>query len=538
MKRFSFVIVCVLGLIYRCLYSLQGVDNVDVGFCNTFYDVIFDYPESNAFNFIYYLTGLIGGTWEHYLGQYGLVGFRFFDIAILFAALMILYRLFSSSVSSNLLNYALAVSITFPTIFITFHYNTLSFLLISIAAFFFFKWAKNDKLSLLVVSGLFIGLSFAARIVNLSLITLSIIPFFMGKRNGNTRNGIKAALCFFYGIITGLAIILVIMLTLGHTSYYLQALSEAFGFFNSTEATHSRGELIVRYANSLKNVILQMVILSVWIWGYMSASRMKNGGKYPRILLLLVLIVIGYTSLPYLTALSLCLISIIYYFIKGKDKHIENVGIVSFLTLTTLLYPIGSDIGLPGIFHWCAGLLVFPAIFAVSRNKKLLSPKDIAALCICIIISGIAKTTINVYGAKGTRMDCTTRINDSRINVFTDYEKAEMYSHSINVINNCKSNNYMVLGNQFSELYFATKTLPFLGHTQTVIYQGKALEKRLDNKLAQFGEYPLVVFINGSKPYDYEVRNKVILQKWMRKHGYKLASNDKYITIFKHPDSH
>ena len=90
MKRFSFVIVCVLGLIYRCLYSLQGVDNVDVGFCNTFYDVIFDYPESNAFNFIYYLTGLVGGTWEHYLGQYGLVGFRFFDIAILFAALMIL----------------------------------------------------------------------------------------------------------------------------------------------------------------------------------------------------------------------------------------------------------------------------------------------------------------------------------------------------------------------------------------------------------------------------------------------------------------
>ena len=113
-----------------------------------------------------------------------------------------------------------------------------------------------------------------------------------------------------------------------------------------------------------------------------------------------------------------------------------------------------------------------------------------------------------------------------------------MYSHSINVINNCKSNNYMVLGNQFSELYFATKTLPFLGHTQTVIYQGKALEKCLDNKLAQFGEYPLVVFINGSKPYDYEVRNKVILRKWMRKHGYKLASNDKYITIFKHPDSH
>ena len=93
----------------------------------------------------------------------------------------------------------------------------------------------------------------------------------------------------------------------------------------------------------------------------------------------------------------------------------------------------------------------------------------------------------------------------------------------------------MVLGNQISELYYATKTLPFLGHTQTVIYQDNALEKRLDNKLAQFGEYPLIVFINACEPYDYEVRNKVILLKWIRKHGYKLAHSDKYITIYRNP---
>lgn len=535
MKKSSFVIVCLFGLIYRCLYSLQGVDNVDVGFCNTFYNVIFDYPESNAFNFIYYLTGLVGGTWEHFFGQYGLVSFRLFDIAILFSALLILYRLFSTLVSSDLLNYALAVSITFPTIFITLHYNTVSFLLIAIAAFFFFRWAKDDKIFLLVISGIFIGLSFAARIVNLSLIALSVIPFFMAKKKGDNKNGIRAFLCFLSGITFGLAIIVVIMLILGHTSYYLQALSEAFGFFNSTDATHSRGELIFRYAKSLKNVILQMIILFVWILGYKSTSKLKRGVRYAKIFLLLLLVVIAYTSLPYLTALSMCMISIIYYFIKGKDDNIENVGIVSFLTLATILYPIGSDIGLPGIFHWCAGLLVFPAIFAVSRNGKLLSQKDIAALCLCIVISGIAKTTFNVYGAQGTRMDCTTRIDDSRLNVFTNYDKAELYSHSIKAINNYKSNNFMVLGNQISELYYATKTLPFLGHTQTVIYQDNALEKRLDNKLAQFGEYPLIVFINACEPYDYEVRNKVILLKWIRKHGYKLAHSDKYITIYRNP---
>ena len=38
-----------VGLTYRLLISLQGVDMVDAGFCNTFYQVIFTHPDSNVF---------------------------------------------------------------------------------------------------------------------------------------------------------------------------------------------------------------------------------------------------------------------------------------------------------------------------------------------------------------------------------------------------------------------------------------------------------------------------------------------------------
>ena len=54
----AIILTVIAGLLYRAACGMQGVDTVDVGFCNTFYQVIFTAPDSNVFNFLYYLTGL------------------------------------------------------------------------------------------------------------------------------------------------------------------------------------------------------------------------------------------------------------------------------------------------------------------------------------------------------------------------------------------------------------------------------------------------------------------------------------------------
>jgi hypothetical protein len=51
-----------IGIVYRLLMGLQGIDSIDMGFCMTFYQNIFSHPEAMTFYFNYYLTGLIGGV--------------------------------------------------------------------------------------------------------------------------------------------------------------------------------------------------------------------------------------------------------------------------------------------------------------------------------------------------------------------------------------------------------------------------------------------------------------------------------------------
>ena len=65
------------GFIYRLLISFQGIDHVDLGASNTFYQNIFTHPDVMPYSFNYYLTGLIGGVWYQWLGDTGVMGFRF-----------------------------------------------------------------------------------------------------------------------------------------------------------------------------------------------------------------------------------------------------------------------------------------------------------------------------------------------------------------------------------------------------------------------------------------------------------------------------
>lgn len=40
-----------IGIAYRLLMGLQGIDNVDMGFCMTFYQNIFTHPDAMPFYF-------------------------------------------------------------------------------------------------------------------------------------------------------------------------------------------------------------------------------------------------------------------------------------------------------------------------------------------------------------------------------------------------------------------------------------------------------------------------------------------------------
>ena len=522
----------VLGLTYHIFLGLQGIDTVDVGFCNTFYDNIFSLPDTNIFNFIYYLTGIIGGSWQMIFNKVGLLGFRVLEAFTLSTAIGLLMFIFRQT-NHRWLLVAISVSFLFPMHNITFHYDTLTYLLLSLSAFFFSSYSRKG----FFMSGVMIGLSFFARIVNISFLALLLIPT-MTKIKDTSKN----TLLMLFGVMVSISCMFVIMLAFGHTGYWFSAIEEGLSTLSLADATHSKMSMLSVYFHSILNIVGQgMALLILFFFVKMLSTKFSHKQQNSAVTVIytigfIITCIFAYASLPYLTLLAGCLLIIIINLTEHKEE--KKTPIILFLLVTALLFPLGSDIGIQGIFHWSAGLLVFPCIW-FAQYKTRATKIVLFLFFMAISTATLLRVAISSpYGASKPRSQCTSLIKGvagERLNVMTDSTHASRITDAANAIMlyKEKDNNLLLLANQESELYYATSSAPFLGHTQTVIYLGDRLRKRLDERLRYFRRYPLVVFLNWA-PTKYEDANKSIINLWLREHHYKQIYCNNGITIYKH----
>lgn len=532
MKKVSLLFL--IGFLWRISMSFQGFDHVDLGFCNTYYQVFFDYPDSNAFNFIYYLLGLVGGLWEKLFGQFGIIGFRVLEAITLSGAIGLLYATFRQLMPVTYNKVAIALSFLFPLMVVTFHYNTFSFLLIAASVFCFSRSIRSNKSYWLFFSGVAIGLAFFVRMVNVSLSVLLLIPLIVYSRRTTLSVGIRKTLSMFWGIITGVAIVVLIMLALHQEQYFVTGFNEALTAFTGDEATHSQGQLFVRYFKSFKNIILQILCIFV-IW-YAFAKNQQCSSKYKKIttiLLAVVFTILAYTSMPYLTLLAVCTTLVIIYLVKRATFN-EGYTVCAYLLLAVLVYPLGSDIGIQGVFHWNAGLLIFPATYCLYSMKSENLRKAVFTAYICVALCCMVRVMLFVYDDIGWRANCLARIHSPRLNVLTSEKTAYHYNLAIPAIEtHLTENRLLFIANQASELYYATNSLPFTGHVQTIIYTGDRLIDRLNDRLRYFHDYPLIVFLAQDNPSTEVPEVQATTLKWMGKHDYRLVYDDGFTRLYK-----
>lgn len=522
------------GIFYRTIIGLQGVDQTDFGFCNTFYQVILQRPDANVFNFMYYLTGIMGAGWEWLFSGYGVLGFRLFETLTLSAAILLLYATFRRVMSAGVAALAILMSFLFPTIVITFHYDTLTYLLVAASAFCLAKSVDSCRSVWLVLMGFCVGLSFFVRIVNLSMLAVLLVPFVVWLRSDRSEVWRKSVLLVL-GVLSGCAAVFAAMALFGHIGYFRDGFLEAFFIFGDNSGSHSKGELFLRYFMSFKNLLVQLLVvaaLSCLLLRYNPRSAKGNALKWT--LAFALFAVLAYTSQPYLTLLAVCLMGMAYGFAHSDGKF-DDALVPLYLLAAALVLPLGSDIGVQGLFNWYAGMLVFPAC-------RLCQNKVDRQLFLCvysaIVSATLLKTGFNSpYGDQESRQMATVQIGDERLNVFTSKEKADNIGRAVKAINTfATGNRLLLLVNQYSELYYATRTVPFLGQTIAAAYKGLTLQRRLAERTAHFGEYPLVGFIKGLDADGGKLVENDIRQ-WMIGRGYEKVYSDRFIDLYATTDT-
>ena len=560
------------GLLLRLLMGLQGIDHTDAGFSNTFYLNIFEHPASMPYNFNYYLTGLLGGIWQQLFGGMGLQGFRVLEALTLTGAIFFSYMAFRRQIASTgIAAAAILLSFLFPSIVITFHYNTLSFLLMALATWLYALSLQRAKDGWLYLSAMVIGISIFARIVNGVLLGAIIIPFLQGWHQQSLRRGLIRATTFAGGAITGIALVLLLMLSLGHLPVFIEGFTDAFGFFSEGGNSHASGNLFFVYLKSYVNLALQMLILALLGMSYAYIREKKRiSVLLLNFLFFIAVLVLTLTSLPYLTALGGCTLLCIILLASEKIENGElsnpqfstssHKWTIGYAIALTFLFPFGSDIGVPGIYHWIAALMIMPAATTLIENGEwrmenydytpntnssrksnhnsqfsiLNSQLKIVSLSIALCMLG--KIMSKPYGEEHSRLECTKTVQDGRLNTLTTADNVAVYREVIAQIEaHAADNPWLVLGNQASELFYATGRLPFLGNTQLGTYTGEALIRRLDNRFTQYHVLPTVVFLKDRQfvqDDDESEQVQATLRRWMASHDYETAFDNQHLTIF------
>ena len=82
-----------LLFLYQLIFIFQGIDFLDEGFTATFYQQFFNDPSSVEYNFMFWLSGLIGGTFTYLFPNTGLFGLRFLSILFTMSTILIVYNM-------------------------------------------------------------------------------------------------------------------------------------------------------------------------------------------------------------------------------------------------------------------------------------------------------------------------------------------------------------------------------------------------------------------------------------------------------------
>lgn len=534
-KKSKYVALAFLtGFLYRMLLSLQGIDHIDLGFSSTFYQNIFAHPEPMTFYFNYYLTGLIGGTWYALFGNSGLIGLRLLEVLTLSAAIFFVYKTFERYIKGiGTAVIAILVSFLFPNIITTFHYNTLTFFFLSLSAWCYSKSLYDKQLLWTYLAGMALGFCFFVRIVNGALGILVLVPVIYALATRQRMLAVRLGGSMIGGMLSACVIMIALMAAIGHLPYFLTGLSEAFGFFSSGETSHSSGNLFVVYFHGYINIILQILAIIGLGALYIQSSRMSSkAGMVMNVFLIIASMVLIATSLPYLSAIALYTLTCIPIFYSITPK--EDKLIAAFVMAGTYVFPFGSDIGIAGIYHWTGALLIIPAAVGITHTSRLLR-RGVLICSFYIAVIMLWKSLSFAYGEKHPRWECTEQIGGSLLNTFTSPDKADDYRHILAAIQeNTTDNPWLVLGNQASELFYATKTLPYLGNTQLGTYTGEVLTQRLDKAYEKYQQQPVIVFLKKEHfLFDEYEEVQELLKQWMQGHDYEKVVDDEYMTLYK-----
>jgi hypothetical protein len=579
-ERMSEPLFLVLVVLVQLLFIFQGFNFTESGYTAVFYQRIFSDPSSVQYNFGYWLTGIIGGTWLKLFPGLGLLGLRIAGVICTTVTFGISYNLLKKYLQTAPLRLGLLLIIFFLSTSVKeLNHRDITSLFFMCSAWFLYTGLTGEKYSRLFIAGTCIAVNLFVRLPNILNLFLICAVWFSGylQRIPFRRIAIHS-LIFLSGFFTMAASLFLLMKAFHHNIIFFKNLEILRHVSNNQVNTQSLHDTFKPYLQQYALALIVSVMVIVSLWSFAAAwRRMKleipvlRGfwpvGKY-LILALLTGMCIYHARIDsnfwywlFLFYLGTSLI-IAVLIISGRQPR--EMQLLSFIgSLMLLILPLGSHALLMTIGKYGMWIMVpitvdyllnvrsLSSSVVISENRRHTYDQVINTGQMNSLRNGFIFLTFTYllsdcyfypYGDLGNRIDMKYEVNNPHVSrIYTTPEKAiavdELLSETKKYI---RPDDYVLAYDGFPVFYYLTDTKPFLHHSWLWLYDGGIFKEELQKSLDETHICPVVII---RKPryndpehgqYSNPFREKTLdfMQGFLHKYQYRQIWENDFFRLF------
>jgi len=561
-------------VLLQLVLSFQGFDVCDDGFVLTFYQQIFDNPESVEYNFLYWFSGIIGGIWYQLFEDGGVLWFRFLAIIVNTSTFYLSYRLLKKYIDQYFLLFALVMVLFVNDYgYLTYYHNQLTAFMAVLIIFVLNSAVVKNNLRLYILSGVLLSINVFTRIPNLVLFSLIlVVPYAYYLKKLSILRAIKPLVLIAFGSIIGFLTVYATLVLLGQVEIMKNALFTITDLGETENSSHNFGSIFRAPIHNYISIALETFKLILIVIILFVIKRVTPNNKVVTILtyaLAVLFFSYWFNTHNIYPIYSLCLIgSVSVLWLKKVQLEIKLIGFLSLLTLVTI--SLGSAggiknsgymaiwIGLPLFFYAFNNLNVFIKDIRVIKRTSFfkINKSSINWLLWSIIISFLVLKTYNIsnqaYFDIGSRFEKTYAIKSPLAKgIYTTERRAHIINDLLlNLDRFVEPDDYLLAYDKIPMVHFLTETKPYMYNPWVWIYDYNSFEKKLAKAEVEIPVLPIVVqqkfetIYSFSEPIlDYmstvkensnfhSNQRNAIMNSFLERNNYKIVWSNPYFNIY------
>jgi hypothetical protein len=554
--------------------AFQGFDVCDEGWYLSFYQQFFKHPETVEYNFAFWLTGLIGGTWYAAFPQGGILSFRILAVLFLLGSMTLSYRILKGKIpKTNLIIGLLIVLFVNDFGYLAFYYNQASSLILLLSILFTLRGIEKGNGYALGVAGFLTGINVFSRLPNLTLfVMIAAIPLQLVWQK-NHKKCTKHTLVYLLGAGSAFLATYTVLRSMGHLEIMKNSILGIFQKAGNPDSNHNLKTLLNVYLSNYKSILTVgfKMSVSVLIFDYLWRPFQKKP-LFKIAWSLLALLVFA-------SILSAHSIHALYFFgfvgslsvslSKSATPVLKTTALMG--TLMMVFLPLGSDGGIVNAGYTSIWLTV-PLFFRTETLRQYQrfwsgvnfkkwggldlknKPKYVFTLLITAYFLNKSYALLNeAYFDKGSRFDKTHVVNSELAKgIHTTKRRAKITNELLHALKKfVRKGDYLLAYDNLPMVHFLTDTKPYMYTSWIWVYDSHKFEKQLKRAEREIEKRPIVVqqkfqtigsfsapmtdYMDPEKEESYLYKKGRVraMNSFLKRNPYQLVWSNAYFNIFK-----